>query len=89
MWSGVGYIELGGVARSGDQEGRRCGNGMTEWIGSVQDSNFTEVHYLIRFAVSVKASRSSGGTARTKASREVMGTNSSPGTFPRTAVAVS
>ena len=89
MWFGVGDIELGRIARSRDQEGRRCGNRMTKWIGSVQDSNVTEVCYLIRAAVSVRASRSSGGTARTKASREVMGTNSSPGIFPRTAVAVS
>ena len=92
MWFGVGNVVLGCVARSRDQEGRRGGDSMAECIGSAHDSNSvngTEAGYLIRVAVFVKASCSSGGTARTKASRAVKGTNSSPGTFARTAVAAS
>ena len=43
MWFGVGNIVLGRIARPGDQEGGRCGNRMTKRIGSVQDSDLTEV----------------------------------------------
>lgn len=67
MWFGVGNVVLGRIARSRNQEGGSSGNRMTGWIGSVQDSNLAEIRYLIRDAVSVKASRSSGGTAWTKA----------------------
>lgn len=92
MGPGVGDIVFGCLARSGKQNSGRCGNGVTERIRSIRDSMFTDsrkVRYLIRFAALVNASRSSGGTARTKASRAVKGTNSSPGTFARTEVAAS
>lgn len=92
VWSGVGNVVLGCVARYRNQEGRRGGNRMTKLIGSVQYShlaNRREARHLMRTAVSVRTSRSSGGTARTKASRVVMGTNSSPGILGRTAVAAS
>lgn len=39
MGFGVGDIELGRIARPRDQEGGRCGNRMTKWIRSAQDSN--------------------------------------------------
>lgn len=89
VWFGVGNVVLGCIARSREQEGGRGGNRMAKCIGSAHDSNSVDACYLIRVAVLVKASCSSGGTARTKASRALRGAKSSPGIFARIAVAVS